>query len=95
MDQHWYFCAIVLTIVIPCITFRVGSAGMFGVVAGTLFLYMSDWRVVVTKIPIYNSKFKDEEDSEKKWIYRHLKCEYMVMHDQEKDIDTCKWVVVI
>ena len=44
----------------------VGSAGMFGVVAGTLFLYMSDWRVVVTKIPIYNSKFKDEEDSEKK-----------------------------
>lgn len=38
------------------------SGLMFTGCAATAFLYLTDWKVVVGYIPIYNTKFKDEEE---------------------------------
>ena len=36
----------------------------FGTIGGILFLYVTDWKVVMSKVPIYNIKFRPKETEE-------------------------------
>ena len=33
----------------------------FGMFAGTMFLYFTDWKIFMDKVPIYRGKFEEKE----------------------------------
>ena len=39
--------------------FRVPSAGMWGGVGFGVFCYLTDWKVIMDKVPFYNGKFTE------------------------------------
>ena len=51
-SQSHYFCI-----------FRFGTAAMYGVVGGTVFVWATGWKVVMSNVPYIGAAYQDEEDS--------------------------------
>ena len=39
------------------------TGAMFGIAGGSTFLYITDWKLVLQYLPIYNTKFKEDSES--------------------------------
>ena len=43
--------------------FRFGTAAMYGVVGGTVFVWATGWKVVMSNVPYIGAAYQDEDDS--------------------------------